>query len=195
MFPFAARAILAAINHVLQSSAWARERLAPHAGRTAELLADPLRLRFTVSPQGTLTESAADEPPAVTLTVPASALPQFLTGDADRAMSRLRIDGSADFADALGFVFRNLRWDLEEDLSRVLGDVLAHRVASGASALRDAQVRAFRSATGSVAEYLAEEQGLLATQAALSQHEDSLRTLRDDLARLDKRLDRLTARR
>lgn len=191
MMPLAAHAALRAINHVLASAAWARERLAPHAGRSAELRADPFRLRFAVSADGTLVDSHDEEPPAVTLTLPLATLPQFLGGDADKAMSNVRIDGSADFADALGFVFRNLRWDVEEDLSRLVGDVVAHRLVSGIRSLHEAQLRGLHSLTGNVVEYLAEEQALLVTRTMLQQQEDALRTLRDDIARLGQRLDRL----
>lgn len=192
MMPLATHAVLGALNHVLASASWARQRLAPHAGRSAELRADPWRLRFTVTGDGMLVDDSGAEPPAVTLSLPLAALPQFLGGEADKAMSTVRIEGSADFADALGFVFRNLRWDVEEDLSRVLGDVLAHRLVGAARALRDAQLRALQALTGNVTEYLAEEQALLVTRALLLQHEDELRTLRDDIARLGQRLERLS---
>lgn len=190
-----ARPFLGALNHVLQSAPWARERLAPHAGRVAQLSADPVRFRFSITAQGTLEPSAGDAPPAVTLALPLGALPHFVAGAPEKAMSAVRIEGSADLADALGFVFRHLRWDVEEDLSRVLGDVVAHRVVAGARSLAVAQARGLRSLSENVAEYLGEEQRLVVTQLDVHAHERELLTLRDDIARLDKRLDRLARRR
>lgn len=188
-----ARPFLGAVNHVLKSAPWARERLAPHAGRVAQVSADPLVFRFSIAADGTLVASKSEGPAAVTLTLPLSALPHFIAGSADKAMSAVRIEGSADLADALGFVFRHLSWDVEEDLSRVVGDMLAHRVVAGARALGASQARGFRALSGNVAEYLSEEQKLLVAHAEATRHEQDLLALRDAIARLGKRLDRLGA--
>ncbi|MCK0510071.1 ubiquinone biosynthesis accessory factor UbiJ [Aromatoleum buckelii] len=191
----ATRGFLTALNHLLAPAPWARERLSPHAGRHALLHADPFEITFTVRADGFLAAADPAMTPSITLSLPLGALPGFLTGDSGKAMSEVRIDGNAEFADALGFVFRNLRWDAEEDLSRVLGDILAHRVMLGAQAVRDGGLRAWQALGGNVAEYLTEEQPLLVTRVALEGHGGELGTLRDDLARLDKRVARLSASR
>jgi len=187
------RSFLTAINHLLAPAIWARERLMPHSGRSARLRAEPIECVFTIAPDGFLVEADGSAEPAVTLSIPLSAVPNFVTGDHNKAMNAVRIEGNADFADALGFVFRNLRWDAEEDLSRVFGDIVAHRLVMGAHGLRNAQQQAWAALTGNVAEYLTEEQQTLVTRASLDAHADRLRQLRDDIARLGKRLDRLSA--
>jgi ubiquinone biosynthesis protein UbiJ len=88
-------------------------------------------------------------------------------------------------------VVRNLRWDAEEDLSRVVGDILAHRLMNAARALKDGQARAWRALGENLSEYFAEEQEVLVNRANLGIFNDELRTLRDDIARLDKRTGRL----
>jgi ubiquinone biosynthesis protein UbiJ len=44
------------------------------------------------------------------------------------AMPEVRIEGDVQFAAEVNWLVDNLRWDVEEDLSRILGDVTAHRV-------------------------------------------------------------------
>lgn len=187
------RSFLAAINHLLAPATWARERLMPHSGRSARLSAEPIECVFSITPDGYLVEADDNAEPAVALSLPLSAVPHFLAGDHNKAMNAVRIEGNADFADALGFVFRNLRWDAEEDLSRVFGDIVAHRLVVCAQGLRTAQQKAWNALTGNLAEYLTEEQQTLVTHASLDAHADRLRQLRDDIARLGKRLDRLSA--
>lgn len=189
---FGSRGTLAAINHLLARADWARERLAPHAGRCACLRAEPVALAFTIDRDGYLVDAEEDSAPDVTLSLPLSALPGLARGDANKLMNAVRIEGSAELADTLGFVFRNLRWDAEEDLSRVFGDIVAHRMVEGAASLRRMHERAWAGLTGNLAEYLAEEQQALVTRAALQGFGDELRVLRDDLARLEKRLGRLS---
>lgn len=190
---FATRGALAAVNHLLARADWARERLAPHAGRCARLRAEPVDLLFAIDRDGYLIDTDADQEPGVTLSLPLSALPGLVGGDANKAMNAVRIEGNAELADTLGFVFRNLRWDAEEDLSRVFGDIVAHRMVQGAGSLRQLHERAWAGLTGNLAEYLAEEQQALVTHGALAALGDELRALRDDLARLDKRVGRLAA--
>jgi len=109
-------------------------------------------------------------------------------------MSAVRIDGNAEFADALGFVFRNLRWDVEEDLSRLVGDILARRTVLGAQSLRVGASRTWQALGGNLAEYLTDERPLLVARDALDAHGDELSRLRDDLARLEKRAERLAGK-
>ena len=52
--------IAAALNHLLESEPWARERLAPFAGEALELRAPPLpALRFLVAADGRLSAAGA----------------------------------------------------------------------------------------------------------------------------------------
>jgi len=42
----------------------------------------------------------------------------------------VRIDGAVDFASDLQWLADNLRWDIEDDMARVIGDVPAHTLVS-----------------------------------------------------------------
>jgi ubiquinone biosynthesis protein UbiJ len=106
-------------------------------------------------------------------------------------MRAARIEGSAEFAEALGFVIRNLRWDAEEDLSRVVGDVAAHRLVKGSRELATRQQQAAQNFAANLAEYFTEEQPLIARQADIATFSADIDRLRDDVARLEKRLQRL----
>ncbi len=110
------------------------------------------------------------------------------------AIRNVHLQGNAEFADALGFVFRNLRWDAEEDLSRLVGDVAAHRLSGTVRAIGEAQRRMVEGAAGNLAEYFTEERPILVSRAATSGFEDELRALRDAVARTEKRIDRLASR-
>ena len=98
--------------------------------------------------------------------------------------------GDAELAAALQYLAKHLRWEVEEDLSRVVGDVAAHRIASTARDFlawqKDAGVRLGEN----VAEYLTEEAALVAPPAALARFGRDVADLVDALERLEKRLDR-----
>lgn len=184
------RGFLAGVNHLLSPAPWARQRLSPHAGRAARLRAEPFEILISVQPDGYLSPARTDEAPAVTLSLPLGATLGLVGGDASKAMSEVRIDGNAEFADALGFVFRNLRWDAEEDLSKIFGDILARRIVLAAKAFKTFNVQALEALGGNLGEYFTEEQKLLVTHRELADHGRELGKLRDGLARLEKRVQR-----
>lgn len=187
---------LSAANHLLSQAGWARQRLQPHGGRTARLALAPLaEIDFSVAADGHLAQWSGDEPPEVTLRLAAADLPRLLADGLESAMRHVRIEGNAEFAEALGFVFRHLRWDAEEDLSRVFGDIAAHRLVEGGRKMLDEGRRSVERAGGNLAEYLTEESPMLVARKALPAFADEVIALRDAVARLDKRVARLEKRR
>ncbi|MDR2092119.1 MAG: SCP2 sterol-binding domain-containing protein [Azoarcus sp.] len=138
---------LAAFNHLLGQATWARERLRPHAGRHAHLDLAPFAVAFTIAEDGTFVASPADAAPEVTLTLPLADTLAALGGGLEAVMASARIAGSADLADALVFVFRHLRWDIEEDLAKFIGDIAAHRLVEAPRRLASAATGAFGEET------------------------------------------------
>jgi biotin-(acetyl-CoA carboxylase) ligase len=89
----------------------------------------------------------------------------------------------------------SLRGDAEEDLSRVVGDVLAHRIAgAGRTLLASGQDNAWRAAQ-SLSEYWLYEQPLLSSRAALQAFTQSLQQVQTRTSLLEQRLRRLEERR
>jgi ubiquinone biosynthesis protein UbiJ len=187
------RPVTAAVNHVLHSTPLAMERLARHAGRTASFKVGPARFAFTIQPAGDLLAAAAGTPPDLEVRLSPALLPRLAAGE-EAAFREVDMQGDADLAATVVFLARHLRWDAEEDLSRVVGDIAAHRIAGAARGFtrwgRDA---AFRAAAGA-AEYWTEESPLLASRVKVEDFVRGVDALRDDVERLEKRLAALSAR-
>ena len=187
---------LSATNHLLSQSGWARVRLQAHAGRTARLTVSPLAdIDFSVAADGYLAAWVSADAPEVSLRLDAADLPQLLMDGLETAMRHVRIEGNAEFADTLGFVFRHLRWDAEEDLARVFGDMVAHRVVDGGRRALDEGRLTLERAGCNLAEYLTEEAPVLVPRTALPAFFHEVVELRDALGRLDKRIARVENRR
>jgi len=80
---------------------------------------------------------------------------------------------------------------VEEALSQVLGDVVAHRLAGAARAFAAWQLDAAQRVTGALVDYATEERKVLVRRAELETLSEPLAQLRDATARLEKRLERL----
>lgn len=181
----------AAINHLLRREDWARERLRPFAGRTARLAVPPTAVTLTVTAAGEVAPADNVEP-VVTLTVAAGSLFDVLR-DPQVAAAKAQVAGDGDFAEAISYLFTHLRWDVEEDLSKVVGDVAAHRIASLGRDLAHVPSRVAESVTRSVANYLRDEGGPVPSRSEVEAFNHAVNVLRDDAARLEKRLERLQA--
>lgn len=179
-------ALLQALNHLLAAAPWARAKLAPFAGRRARLVLGPLPLEFRIAPDGTF-ESLGTGEPAVEIVLTAGAALALLQGR-EAMMRDARITGAADFAEALGFVLRKLDWDAEEDLSRAVGDIAAHRIMKTAGGIAAAQADAARRLAENVAEYLRYEQPVGIDKAALAAFSGEVDALRRDADALERRI-------
>ncbi len=189
------QALLAPLNHVLQGNHWARERLGQHAGHSLRLSAEPFVLDCTLNSSGLFEPSTVEHAePEVIISLPLSALPSLAVNQGQNAMSVVKLTGNAELAETVGFVLRNLSWDIEEDLSRVVGDMAAHRIVSSARTVPPLARRGAESLAGNVREYLVDEAPLLVARNQLDDLSDDSKRLRDDIARLEKRLKRLSLR-
>ena len=186
-------AILQALNHLLAAAPWARAKLAPFAGKRARLVLGPLPLEFRIAPDGTL-ESLGTGEPAVEIVLPATA-PLALFEGREAMMRSAHITGAADFAEALGFVLRNLDWDAEEDLSRLVGDIVAHRIVRSAGDFAAAQAEAARRLAENVGEYLRYEQPAGIDKAAMAAFAGEVGSLKQETEALERRLAALELRR
>ncbi len=184
-------ALPAAINHLLAAEPWARAQLMPHVGKTLHVVVQPFTVGLSVVPDGSVIRAENGAPVDTTVTLPYSALPRLLMGGGDAVLRDLRLDGDVDFAQAVSTLAKNLRWDVEEDLSKVVGDAASHRVVAAARRAGDEIRRANERIATSVSEYLLEENPQLVRPRAVESLADGVRRLRDDLARLEKRVERL----
>jgi len=186
-------AAAAAINHLLRSASWARDSLGRHAGKTARFEVFPFAVSLTVLDSGEVAPAAADAAPAATVKLAPGLMLRLAARDAS-AWREIGITGDTDFAAAIHHVTRNLRWDVEEDLSRVFGDIAAHRMAETGRTFQRWGEQAVENTGRAFAEYWTEEQPLIAGARDLEGFGRAVDQLRDDAARLEKRIEHLLTR-
>jgi len=197
--PFLAPSALSAraLNKLLQREDWARERLARHAGKSVGFVVGSFKANFSIQAGGLVQTSDPAIIPDVTLTVPLahlSRLPDLLQSrDPDGIAELLHVQGDASLARVVSELARDLRWDLEEDLARVLGDMTALRLVGAGRSASDGLRTAGQRLAGNAAEFLTEESNMMASRPAYSDWSATVQQLASRLDRLESRLSALTA--
>jgi ubiquinone biosynthesis protein UbiJ len=202
--PVTSAAICHGINHVLAGEPWASAELAKHAGKAIALEMSFGRFAVQITNSGLLeavrhadsTEISDGEavPPirtALVLTISSQALSTLLTSSGsirENAFKSVTIAGDADLAQLLGRLAGQLRWEYEEDLSKIIGDAPAHFAVAQGKKIASAGKAAGRDLLENAVEYLSEEKKVLLNQRDFAIHKNQLMELRDSVERLDKRI-------
>jgi ubiquinone biosynthesis protein UbiJ len=132
------RRLVLLLNHVLQQEPEAQARLKRQAGRLIEAHWRVFNIRLQATPAGLLDLGSPLTQPDLTLT---------LTEDSPFALAQValrgekppvRIAGDVQLAAEVQWLVDHVRWDLEEDLSRLVGDAPAHTMGQVVRGMADA---------------------------------------------------------
>ena len=125
------RRLVLMLNHVLMQEPEAQARLVRQTGRVVEARWRTFTMRLIATPAGLLDLDVASSPPDLTLTLSEESPWQLAQAAARGDKPPVRIAGDVQFAAEINWLVDHVRWDLEEDLSRLVGDAPAHAFGQG----------------------------------------------------------------
>ena len=137
------------LNHILMQEKEAQDRLARKKGSVLHLRWGLFGLDLLITPAGLLDKASPAAKPdllvAVAVDSPMAVLQSAMAGKSPP----VKIEGDVQLAAELGWLAENLKWDFEEDLSRIVGDIAAHTMADAARKTGQTLKSLLRSAPGS----------------------------------------------
>lgn len=184
---------LPAVNRLLRSNPWATEKLRAHAGKTVLMSCPPGRLAALITIDGDLAPALPDTVPDTTIALTPGVLMRMAARD-ESAWRDAQVSGDVELAATIDYVRRNIAWDYEDTLSRVFGDVAAHRLAGAVRELDRWGRTTLLNLAHATAEYATYESPLLASAGELERFSRDVDAIRDDAARLEKRMALLARR-
>lgn len=184
--------VVSPINHALRRESWACKRLQSYVGKTARVQIFPfLDFSFIVQPDCELAHTKNSIIADTTLTLTAGLIPRLLMNDED-AFHCITISGDNDFATALLDIGKNLRWDAEQDLSKIIGDIPAHRIAQTGKQVIHWHAGSIHNLTQALVEYWVEEQPMLTKSVYIKDFSQEISKLQDDVHQLEERIRKLS---
>lgn len=131
----AQRRIVLLLNHILQQEKEASRRLVRQNGRVALLQWRSLSLKLIATPAGLLDRAPDQAKPDLILALTETSALALAQGTLRGDKPAVRIEGDVQLAAEVNWLVDHLRWDIEEDLSRVIGDAPAHALGQAARAM------------------------------------------------------------
>jgi ubiquinone biosynthesis protein UbiJ len=143
------RRLVLLFNHVLMQEPEAQARLARQAQRVLEARWRIFVVRLVATPAGLLDLAPGATQPDLTLTLTEESPWQLAQAALRGDNPPVRIEGDRDFATEINWLVEHVRWDLEEDLSRLVGDAPAHAMGAAAREMVQALRQFVRPSPGS----------------------------------------------
>lgn len=178
------------LQHLLAQNVWASPLLQPFAGKSVQITIAPVSSALIILEDGNLAIAGETNTPDANINIAPSLLLRLLAKD-EAAKLQIKISGDTHLATALAKVFSHLRWDYEDDLSKLIGDVPANKIGTFARGSVQSLKETGFNVASMLSEYWQEEKPTLAKKRHVDQFNSDVDYLRSDVERLEKRLQKL----
>jgi ubiquinone biosynthesis accessory factor UbiJ len=179
------------LQHLISQNSWASNLLQPFSGKSIQINVSFISASLVILENGNLAMAGETNMPDAKVTIPPSLLLRLFAKD-EAANRQINIEGDAHLAAELAKVFSNMRWDYEDDLSNLIGDIPANKIGTfardAASSVKETSVNLAEM----LSEYWQEEMPLIAKKRHVEQFNAEVDTLGADVARFEKKLAKLT---
>ena len=180
------------LNHLIALQPLCQKRLQKEAGKRVLVSVAPVQLELQVTEQGffqvDLNTGDSDRRAVDThISMRWSDLAGSV-GPPSSISRKAKVEGDMDFAQAISAVINDLSWDPERDLVKIIGDAQAVWVMNALSATGTSLKDVFTRFQNNLREYVVHEKSMTPTAGEFDEFCSDVNALRDELARLEKRI-------
>lgn len=184
------------LNAMLLREPWALQKIASHAGKTVQLNVSKYTIRLGIESDGTVSQADDEATPNVTLTINDESLRQLPTAISQKASidelaSLLHIEGDAGLARLVSELARDLRWDIEGELSQIVGPFVASMIMKTLQKAKETSQDLGNRSVANVSEFLSHESKILVPAVMMRGLTDDIQEVREQIQQLEQRLKRL----
>ncbi len=179
------------LQHLITQNSWANAMLQPFAGKSVQFNVSLVSTTLVILENGSLAVAGETNVPDAIVTIPPSLVLRLIAKD-ESAKLKINIEGDTHFASELAKVFANMRWDYEDDLSKIVGDVPANKIGEFGRKTAHTVKETTTNLTEMLSEYWQEEKPMIAKKRHVEEFNAQVDTLRADTARLEKKIQKLS---
>jgi len=179
------------LQHLIDQNSWAHELLQPHAGKSIRLNFTFVTATLIILENGNLAIAGETNQADAIATITPGTLMRLLAKD-EAAKLQVSVEGDTQLAAEMAKVFAHMRWDYEDDLSRLVGEIPAGKLGNLLRQTSNTIKDTGKNLGDMLIEYWQEEKPMIAKKRHVEQFNRDVDTLRADVDRLEKRLERFT---
>ena len=179
------------LQHIINQNNWSREHLIPFAGKVLQFDFVLIKPSLIILEDGSLSFAGETIGADAVIHLPPSLTLRLLANDNDAKM-QIKIDGDTHLATQVSKVLQKLRWDIEDDMSHLVGDIAASKISKSSHKVLQTVKKQSIDITEMVSEYWQEEIKILAKKHQVERFITDVDVLRSDTARFEKRLQKLS---
>jgi ubiquinone biosynthesis protein UbiJ len=182
--------VFAVLNHLITSEKWAHNLLLRHENKVVSISL-PF-IEFALRIEDGYFDSASEEiEPSVHLDVSQDAIWAFVQEGKPAAMKFVKISGDVDFAADINRLATDLKWELEEDLAKFIGDAPSNMIVNESKKIFQQGKKAVQDLRQGIRDYVVNEKKVLLGHHDFEKFKADIRVLRDDCDRVEKMLNLL----
>lgn len=179
------------LQHITNQNNWSRAYLVAFAGKVVQFDFTLIKANLAILEDGSLSLAGETAEPDAFIHIPPSLALRLLAKD-EAAKMQIQIDGDAHLATEFSKILQQMRWDIEEDLSHLVGDITASKLGETTQKMLHETKKQTVNLAEMLTEYWQEEKPMLAKKRHIEQFNHDVDSLKSDIARFEKRLQKLT---
>ncbi len=178
------------LQHITNQNNWSRQHLLAFSGKVIQFNVGFISTSLLILEDGSLAIATDRAVADATIHIPPSLALRLLAKD-EAAKMRINIEGDTHLASELSKILQHMRWDIEEDISKLVGDIPANKIAALSKKTATIAKEQAINMADMLTEYWQEEKPILAKKWQVEQFNADVDTARSDFARLQKKLEKL----
>lgn len=187
--------VIALLNRLASRSRWVQQQLPSHAGKSIRFQIEHLMdVSVTITPEGSFAPVTHNKAADVTLVISPELLPD-LAANNSHAFHEISVNGDQSLAETILYLGKSLHGEIESDLSSLLGDILAHRIALAGRELIQWHFANVHNISHALTKFLTEEKPVVASKTQLRRHATEIDALLHQVSQLESKIHKLSVSR
>ena len=177
------------INHLLSHNDWMQSKLVFYKNKTINISISEYEFFFKIQDNGQL--EIVDRPEKVDCTIKLTMnelINQFINGK----NRKISIEGDLELAKEISEILKQIEWDIEEDLSKYIGDIPAVHSTRLIKKFFNSSKNNINNLSSSLFEYWEEENKILAKKNHVDNFNSEVDKIAEDTDRLEARINTIT---
>jgi len=173
------------LDHLLSQNDWMKTKLIDHKNKVVVIEISGLKLIFKIDENGLLHSVNESEKfdCIIKLTVN-----DFITQLTTKNNSNVSIKGDLELANQISQVLRKIEWDIEDDLSKYIGDIPAIQTTKVLKKIITNSQKNLGNITGALLEYWQEENKILTKKRNIEIFNSEVDKIVEDTERLEAKI-------